>query len=84
MKMVDKNIGMTLIPYLAMKELEGTRKAKYIHKFKEPVPTREISIVYHRAQLKKQLIDLFEKEIRNSVPKELVKAKKDFVVGTKE
>lgn len=80
MKMVDKNISMTLIPYLAMKEIEGTDKMKYVRKFDEPVPTREISIVYHRAQLKKQLIDLLVEQIKTSIPKELLELKKEFVV----
>ncbi len=82
MKMVDKNIGMTLIPYLAMKELEGSTKEKYIKKFKAPVPTREISIVYHRAQLKKKLIDLLEKEIKRAIPIELKKSSGEFVLST--
>ncbi|MDZ7764627.1 MAG: LysR substrate-binding domain-containing protein [Melioribacteraceae bacterium] len=83
MKMVDKNIGMTLIPYLAMKEIEGAEKIKRIKKFKDPVPTREISIVYHRTQLKKKLIDLLETEILKSIPKELAKNKHEYVVVSK-
>lgn len=82
-KMVDKNIGMTLIPFLAMKELEGTPREKSIRKFKKPVPTREISIVYHRAHLKKKLIDLLESAIRGSIPDELINSKKEFVLNTK-
>lgn len=80
MKMVDKNISMTLIPYLAMKEIEGTDKMKYVRKFNKPVPTREISIVYHRAQLKKQLIDLLVEQIKISIPRELLELKNEFVV----
>lgn len=83
MKMVDKNIGMTLIPYLALEELKGTEKIKSVRKFTDPVPTREISVVYHRAQLKKQLINLLEKELRSSIPKKLLAGKEGFVVGTK-
>ena len=82
-KMVDKNIGMTLIPFLAMKEFEGTTKMNSVRKFSDPIPTREISIVYHRSQLKKKLIDLLEEEIKANIPKELLKANHDYVVGIK-
>lgn len=79
-KMVDKNISMTLIPYLAMKEIEGTDKMKFVRKFEKPVPTREISVVYHRAQLKKHLIELLVEEIKASIPKELLKGESDYIV----
>ena len=80
MKMVDKNISMTLIPYLAMKEIEDTERMKHVRKFNKPIPTREISIVYHRAQLKKHLIELLVNEIKLSIPKELLKNKSEYVV----
>jgi LysR family hydrogen peroxide-inducible transcriptional activator len=83
MKMIDKNIGMTLIPYLALEELKGTEKMKFVRQFSEPVPTREISVVYHKSQIKKQLIDLLEKEIKESVPKKLLAQNETFLVGTK-
>lgn len=80
MKMVDKNISMTLIPYLAMKEMEGTERMKSVRKFNKPIPTREISIVYHRAQLKRHLIELLVDEVKNSIPKELLKENSEYIV----
>lgn len=80
MKMVDKNISMTLIPYLAMREMEGTERMKSVRKFNKPIPTREISIVYHRAQLKRHLIELLVDEVKNSIPKELLKENSEYIV----
>jgi len=80
MKMVDKNISMTLIPYLAMKEMEGTNRMKFVRKFNKPIPTREISIVYHRSQLKKHLIELLVEEVKACLPKELLKESSEYIV----
>ena len=80
MRLVDKNIGMTLIPYLAMKELAGTKKMERVRCFEEPVPKREVSIVYHRAHLKKQIIDIIEEEIKKSLPAELLSKDQSFVL----
>lgn len=80
MKLVDKNLGMTLIPYLAVKELKGTRRIKSIRYFENPVPKREISIVYHRAYLKKQIIDILEEEITKCLPEELLNKEQSFVL----
>lgn len=57
-----EGLGMTLLPYLnAMNSSEDTKK--HLIEFSEPVPAREVSIIYHKSQLKKQLVDELKKTI---------------------
>ncbi|MES2767105.1 MAG: LysR substrate-binding domain-containing protein [Bacteroidota bacterium] len=72
-KLVEQNFGLTLLPYLAARELEETKQGDMLRKFLKPVPKREISIVYERSRLKKQVIDALLKEIQSAVPKKLLK-----------
>ena len=46
---------MTLLPYLHSLELKEKEK-ECIHYFEEPYPAREISLVYHKNELKMQII----------------------------
>ncbi len=71
-KMVENNFGMTLMPFLSTAEMKNTENYKRIRQFEPPMPIREISIIYQRAKLKKHIIDIFIKEIKNSVPKKLL------------
>lgn len=79
-KLVEKNLGMTLLPYLAVREMEGTPQYDYLREFYPPVPKREISLVYLRAYLKKNLIKVLEKEILNSVSVNLLSKKDSLIV----
>lgn len=68
-RIVESQYGYTLLPELAvpMDEL----KKKYIKKFKNPEPVREVSIVVHRSFLKKRLITLLKEEILSHLPMHL-------------
>jgi LysR family hydrogen peroxide-inducible transcriptional activator len=79
-KLVDNNIGMTLLPYLAINELKNSIKRKQIREFTTPVPKRVVNLVHHRAHLKKQLIDAFETEIVSVLPKELLSSGEGLIV----
>lgn len=67
-KMVDEEGGFTLMPYLATRDLGNTKKLK---EFQNPVPTREVSLIfskfYRRDQLKQALVE----NIKSSLPKGL-------------
>ncbi|MDO5608905.1 MAG: LysR substrate-binding domain-containing protein [Capnocytophaga sp.] len=54
--LADEGLGMTLIPYLHSLNLNDKQK-KNIRTFTAPQPAREISVVYHKNELKVQLID---------------------------
>lgn len=55
-KLSKEGLGMTLLPYLQTLDLNETDK-KSLREFNNPVPAREVSIIYHKSQLKLHLID---------------------------
>ena len=55
-KLSNEGLGMTLLPYLHTLELNENLKIN-LHHFKEPSPAREVSIIYHKSELKMQIID---------------------------
>lgn len=74
--MVLASSGYTLVPHLAMKGLDE-RHMELIREFMEPIPTREISLVYSRIFQKERIIDALENEIVRVIPKELKCLKRD-------
>lgn len=63
----NEGLGMTLLPYLNSMEL-NTENKKNIKYFKEPSPAREVSIIYHKNELKIQITDAL-KDVITSVVK---------------
>ena len=55
-RLANEGMGMTLLPYLHTLDLNEGEK-KNLHYFKEPSPAREISLLYHRNELKINIID---------------------------
>lgn len=55
-KLADEGMGMTLLPYLHTLDVQEKLRSNLIH-FKEPSPAREVSIIYHKSELKMQIID---------------------------
>ena len=61
-KLSKEGLGMTLLPYLQTLDLNKEDKI-YLRDFSEPVPAREVSIIYHKSQLKIQLIEALKNVI---------------------
>lgn len=55
-RLANEGLGMTLLPYLHSLELKE-KEQSFVHHFKAPSPAREISLVYHKNELKLQLIN---------------------------
>ncbi|WP_299390094.1 LysR substrate-binding domain-containing protein [uncultured Gelidibacter sp.] len=55
-KLSNEGLGMTLLPYLHTLEL-NENLVNNLHHFNEPTPAREVSIIYHKSELKMQIID---------------------------
>lgn len=72
-KLIEKQNGFTLLPYLATLDMDEARSAR-IRPFNEPVPVREVSLVMHRSFLKRKLINALKHEILAHLPKELMEA----------
>lgn len=79
-RMVDINNGATLLPELALKNLNNKQLNK-IRYFKSPEPVREISLVTHKNFVKKRMLNAFREEILAIIPKPMKQRKKKEVIG---
>jgi len=68
--LANEGMGMTLLPYLNTLELEDDKKKQLRH-FNEPSPAREVSLIYHKKELKMQitnaLIDVISGVVRGAI-----------------
>ncbi len=55
-KLSNEGLGMTLLPYLHTVDFREKLNHNLRH-FTEPSPAREVSIIYHKSELKIQIID---------------------------
>jgi len=55
-KLSNEGLGMTLLPYLHTLDIKDAEKSN-LHYFNEPSPAREVSIIYHKSELKMQIIE---------------------------
>ncbi|XMO85440.1 LysR substrate-binding domain-containing protein [Algibacter sp. AS12] len=58
-KLSNEGLGMTLLPYLHTLDINETEKAN-LHYFNEPTPAREVSLLYHKSELKMQIIEALQ------------------------
>jgi LysR family hydrogen peroxide-inducible transcriptional activator len=61
-KLTKEGLGMTLLPYLHTLDLSEVDKS-HLREFKSPPPAREISLIYHKSQLKMQMIEALKTSI---------------------
>ncbi|WP_298999276.1 LysR substrate-binding domain-containing protein [Flagellimonas sp. S174] len=54
--LAEEGMGMTLLPYLNTLELDSSKKNK-LKQFDKPNPAREISLIYHKSELKIQITE---------------------------
>jgi len=58
-KLSNEGLGMTLLPYLHTLDIKEKEKNN-LHNFNEPCPAREVSIIYHKSELKLQIIEALQ------------------------
>lgn len=73
--LVKNNKGYTLLPYLAVYAKTSKEERALIKEFIPPIPTREVSLVYGRTELKKDILIALEDSIVESLPPALKKTK---------
>ncbi len=61
-KLSKDGLGMTLLPYLNTLDLNEKDQA-HLREFETPPPAREVSLIYHKSQLKMQLIEALKSTI---------------------
>jgi len=79
-KLVQQNFGMTLLPYLSTKYMNDEKQLCLVREFNPPVPKREIGLVHNKIFIRKHLVNALKKEILNSIPRELLKNKKETII----
>jgi LysR family hydrogen peroxide-inducible transcriptional activator len=58
-KLSNEGLGMTLLPYLHTLDVRN-KEVENLHYFNEPSPAREVSIIYHKSELKMQIIEALQ------------------------
>lgn len=61
-KLSNEGLGMTLLPYLHTLDINEKEKIK-LKMFKDPVPAREVSLIYNKSELKMQIIEALRSTI---------------------
>ena len=64
--LANEGLGMTLLPYLNTLELDD-RKKSYLKRFRKPSPAREVSLIYHKSELKIQITEALREVISGIV-----------------
>ena len=73
-------MGLTLLPDLAVRALQGKGQKNLIRPFAKPVPLREVSVVRTRRFAKQRIFNAWVEIIRETTPKELSHHDKGRVV----
>jgi LysR family hydrogen peroxide-inducible transcriptional activator len=61
-KLSNEGLGMTLLPHLHTQDLNAQDKEN-LHYFEAPSPAREVSLIYHKSELKMQIIEAMQSVI---------------------
>lgn len=64
--LANEGLGMTLLPYLHTLALDPQKK-QYLKHFVKPVPAREVSLIYHKSELKIQITEALKDVISGIV-----------------
>ncbi|NNE77272.1 MAG: hydrogen peroxide-inducible genes activator, partial [Pricia sp.] len=64
--LADEDFGMTLLPFLNTLELDD-KKSKNLKYFDNPSPAREVSLIYHKSELKIQITEALRDVIASIV-----------------
>lgn len=74
MRMVESGKGVTFIPELAVLQL-GDAQKELVRSFAIPCPTRQVVLLTNKNFIRHTLLEVLVKEIKLSVPKEMISLK---------
>lgn len=74
MRMVESGKGVTFIPELAVLQLSDAQK-ELVRSFAVPCPTRQVVLLTNKNFIRHTLLEVLVKEIKLSVPKEMLSLK---------
>lgn len=78
-RLVDTGSGMTILPWLATVGMSN-KQIQQVRYFRSPEPVRQISLVTHRSQLKRKLVELLANCIRQTIPTTLKRSIKQDII----
>jgi LysR family hydrogen peroxide-inducible transcriptional activator len=58
-KLSNEGLGMTLLPFLHTLDIKESER-KNLHHFNDPTPAREVSLIYHKSELKLHIIEALQ------------------------
>ena len=65
-KLSNEGLGMTLLPFLHTLDIKESEKNN-LRYFNDPSPAREVSIIYHKSELKMQIIEALQDVISSII-----------------
>jgi LysR family hydrogen peroxide-inducible transcriptional activator len=68
---VDHQNSFTLLPSLALDVLSTAQKKNQVRPIVNPIPTRKVSLVYHKSFVKRSMIEALNKVVVDSLPPEV-------------
>ncbi len=78
-KLVEQNFGFTLLPFMATYDLN--ENGKMVREFFDPVPKREIGLLFSKSLYKRHLAEALKREILNVIPQILLENENSLIVG---
>jgi LysR family hydrogen peroxide-inducible transcriptional activator len=81
-KMIDKNGGFTLLPELAIAEMDDARR-KQVRTFTDMVPLREVGIAYARSYAKGNMLKTLKEHIQKSIPERMLAKDRGTIIEFK-
>jgi LysR family transcriptional regulator, hydrogen peroxide-inducible genes activator len=78
-KMIDRNGGFTLLPELAIAELDDSRRPR-VRTFTDMVPLREVGLAYARSYAKRNLLNTLKEHIQEAVPAHMLSKERGTII----
>lgn len=72
-QLVSEQGSYTLLPSLAFDTLSDEQKKEQVLRFEEPIPSRKVSLIFHRSYVKRPLIDALYESILQQLPQSLIR-----------
>lgn len=77
--MIDRHGGFTLLPELAVSELDETRR-RQVRTFVDMVPLREVGLAYTRGFAKRNMLKTLKEHIQAAVPVEMLSKERGTII----